>query len=314
MNWREYEEQVFLELERCYPGAPITRNAKVTGRFSKSARQIDILIEPQVLDTPIRVVVDAKNHAAPIDVNDVESFISMMADVGAHRGILVSRAGYTKAALERAHGEANQDIELDVFTLAELRELQDTTAIPFSGSRGVELKAPFGWVIDATRRQGCVACLYQRGYDLNEAGRAKEWMYLNFWHKDATSSNLDALLALQAGNLRDARIEYISGVARSDARTVIRLAEVLSYPTPEYTGFVEFDDFIFFAVLFTTPELSKRNVRKLREILRTVTPVRIAKPRSMMFIRLFCPTCVYDASQQLRKTGTSVEVKVPVAI
>ena len=61
---------------------------------------------------------------------------------------------------------------------------------------------------------------------------------------------------------------------------MIRLAEVPCYPTPEYTGFVEFDDFIFFAVLFTTPEMSKRNVRKLREILRTVMPVGVRHANS----------------------------------
>lgn len=278
MNWQEYEEEVFQELRQRYPGVPITRNATVPGRISNVPRQIDILIETQVLDTPIRVVVDAKKRTAPIDINDVESFIAMMADVGAHRGILISSSGYTRAALGRAQREMNQDIELDVFTLDELKHLQGTLAFPFSGSRGVMLEAPFGWVIDARRREGVVACLYQRGYDLQEAGRAKEWMYLNFSHKNAASPNLDSLLQRKAAKLKDAQITYLPGVDRADAQTLIRLAEVPSYPTPEYTGFVEFDDFIFFAVLFTTPEMSKRNLRKLREILRTVLPVRVRQP------------------------------------
>lgn len=275
MNSQEYEDEVFHEVQRRYAGAPITRNARVPGRFSQTPRQIDILIEAQVLDAPIRIAVDAKKRTAPVDVNDVESFIAMMADVGAHRGILISSSGYTKAALGRAHREANQDIELDVFTLAELKDLQGTLGLPFSDTRGVRLQAPFGWVIDARRREGAIACLYQRGYDLEDAGRAKEWMYLNFWHRDAAAPNLDGLLERQAETLKDARITYLLGVERSDARTLIRLAELPSYPTPEYTGFVEFDDFIFFVVLFTAPEMSKRNLRKLREILRTVMPVEV---------------------------------------
>lgn len=275
MNWQEYEGEIFEELHCRYPDATITRNATVPGRFSQVLRQIDILIEAQVLDAPIRVIVDAKKRAAPIDVNDVESFVSMMADVGAHRGIMISSSGYTKAATARAHNEVNQDIELDVFTLDELKHLQGHLAFPFSGSRGVILEAPFGWVIDAQRRQGAVACLYQRGYDLEAAGRAKEWMYLNFWHKDAAAPDLDGLLRLQAGTLKDGVLTYLPGVERTDARTVIRVAQVPGYPTPEYTGFVEFDDFVFFAVLFTTPEMSKRNLRKLREILRTVMPINV---------------------------------------
>lgn len=275
MNWKEYEDEIFEELRRRYPAVPITKNAKVLGRISQTYRQIDILIEDQVLDYPVRVIVDAKKRADPIDVNDVESFIAMMADVEAHRGILVSTVGYSKTAISRAHNEVNQDIELDVFSLDELKHLQGELAVPFSGSFGVLLSAPFGWIIDAKRRQFTMACLYRRGYDLDAACRAKEWMYLNFWKKETPEQNLDDLLQLQAKTLYDAKITYLPGVLRDDARTLIRLAEVPGYPTPEYTGFVEFDKFVFFAILFTTFEMSKRNLRKLREILRTVDPIRL---------------------------------------
>ncbi|MEQ1772060.1 MAG: restriction endonuclease [Devosia sp.] len=275
MNWREYEQEVFEELRRRYPDALVTRDTTLPGRMSQTSRQIDVLIEAHVFDTPIRIVVDAKRHGRSLDVNDVESFVSMIADVGAHRGLLVSSSGYTAAAAARAHRETNQDIELDVLTLEELKHLQGTLALPFSGAHGVVLPAPFGWVVDAQRREGAVACLYQRGYDLQAAGQAKEWMYLNFWHKDSDAPDLDGLLKLQSKTLHDATISYFPGVERRDARTAIRLAEVPGCPTPEYTGFVEFSDFIFFAVLFTTPEMSKRNVRKLREILRTVVPMTV---------------------------------------
>lgn len=277
MDWKQYEDEIFEELRRRYPAVPITRNAKVLGRISQTPRQIDVLIEAQVLDSPVRVIVDAKKRTKPIDVNDVESFIAMMADVEAHRGILVSTNGYTKTAVSRAHNEVNQDVELDVFSLEELKHLQGELAVPFSGTVGVELVAPFGWVIDATRRNGFVACLYQRGYDLDAAGNAKEWMYLNFWKKETIDQDLDFLLQLQAKTLHDAKLTYLPGVVRPDAKTCIRLAEVPGYPTPEYTGFVEFDDFIFFAVLFTSFEMSKRNLRKLREILRTIQPVSVSQ-------------------------------------
>jgi len=276
MNWREYEITIYEELRRRYPNVPITHNAKLPGKISKTPRQIDVLIEGQVLDSPIRIIVDAKNRAHPIDVNDVESFIAMMSDVEAHRGLLISIAGYTKAALLRAHNEINQDIELDVFNLDELKNYQSEHAIPFRGNNGVLLDAPFGWVIDAQKRKGCLACLYQRGYDLDSAGRAKEWMYINFWAKKTPEQNLDDLLEIQAETLHDATLSYIPGVIRHDAKTIIRLAEVPGYPTPEYTGFVEFDDFIFLAVLFTSFEMSKRNIRKLREILRTVNPIQVS--------------------------------------
>ena len=275
MDWKQYEDEIFEELRRRYPAVPITRNAKVLGRISQTLRQIDVLIEAQILDSPIRVIVDAKKRTKPIDVNDAESFIAMMADVEAHRGILVSTNGYSKTAVSRAHNEVNQDVELDVFSLDELKHLQSELAVPFSGTVGVVLAVPFGWVIDATRRKDFVACLYQRGYDLDAAGNAKEWMYLNFWKKEMPDQDLDYLLQLQAKTLHDAKLTYLPGVMRPDAKTLIRLAEVPGYSTSEYTGFVEFDDFIFFAVLFTSFEMSKRNLRKLREILRTIQPVSV---------------------------------------
>jgi hypothetical protein len=279
MNWKDYEDRVFDELRNHYPDYLIKRDTKIHGVISQTPRQIDVLIEAEVFDSPVRIIVDAKMRTQPIDVNDIESFIAMMADVKADRGILVSTKGYTKTAILRAHNESNQDIELDVLSLEELKHLQGEFAIPFSGKFGVTLPAPFGWVIDASRRPDVLAALYQRGYDIDKAGQAKEWMYINFWAKETPNHNIDYLLKFQQENtLHDAKVTYLPGVNRTDANTAIRLAEVPNYPTPEYTGFVEFEDFIFFAVLFTTPEMSKRNLRKLREVLRTVCPVFIKKP------------------------------------
>lgn len=277
MNWKDYEDRVFEELRTRYPDYQIKRDTKILGVISQTPRQIDVLIEAEVLDSPVRIIVDAKMRAQPVDVNDIESFIAMMADVKAHRGMLVSTKGYTKAAILRAHNEINQNIDLDVLSLEELKYLQATHAIAFAGSFGVLLSAPFGWVIDAKKQDGMVAMLYQRGLNLDGAGHAKEFMYLNFWTKETQDQDIDYLLKYQASTLSDAKVRYLSGVNRNDAKSIIRLAEVPNYPTPEYTGFVEFDDFIFFAVLFTKHEMAKRNLRKLREILRTVSPVNIKK-------------------------------------
>jgi hypothetical protein len=280
MNWKEYEREIFEQFQSRYPNASIKHNEKVLGRISKIKRQIDVLIEDQSLDASIRTIVDAKRRTSPIDINDIETFISMMIDVGAHRGILVSPVGYTKGAITRAHNEVNQDIDLDIYSLEELQLLQGQEAIPYSGNYGVVLLAPFGWVIDAKKREGFVASLYQRGYDLNDAGNAKEWMYINFWTKETPEQSLEDLLKIQSDGWNDAKLSYLQGVNRTDAKTtLIRLAEVPHYTTPEYTGFVEFDEFIFFAVLFTPIENSKRNLRKLREVMRTVLPIQIKRDK-----------------------------------
>ena len=93
MDPREYEQWVRDEIALRYPEATVTWNAKVTGLLSGVERQIDVLVEADVCDSPIRLVVDAKRHSAPVDVKDVEAFLSMMADLGAHRGLMIASSG-----------------------------------------------------------------------------------------------------------------------------------------------------------------------------------------------------------------------------
>jgi hypothetical protein len=270
---------IFDELKIRYPSVTISKNVKLTGRITKKKRQIDVLIETQVLDSRIRIIVDAKRRKHPIDINDVESFIAMMSDVEAHRGILISSAGYTSAAVARAHNEPNQDIELEIFSISELKAYQGELGIPYSGDCGIILDAPFGWVVDGQKQSHWAACLYQRGLTVDEAIKANEWMYLNFWKRKLTGHTLRDLIMIQEEEFHqhlDAhQISYQTGVDRSDAASIIRLVEIPGNKIVEYTGFVEFEEFIIFFVLLTTPEMSKRNLKKLREIMRTVKPIHV---------------------------------------
>lgn len=155
-------------------------------------------------------------------------------------------------------------------------------AFAYAGNVGVFILAPFGWVIDASRRPGYVATLYQRGLDLNSAGKNREWMYINFWGKDSVAPTLKALVDKQEADLlkefASAKIEYLPCAKREKYQTLIRRMDEKSYPTSEYTGFIEFEDFIFFCVMFSPIESEKRNLRKLEYVLQTVLPVRVNQP------------------------------------
>lgn len=219
MDWLAYEEEILEELRSRYPEASISHNTRLPGRFSKVARQIDVLIEQTVCDSLVRIIVDTKHRKTRVDVKCVEAFLGLLNDVGAHKGILVSLRGYSRAALQRAWND-NADAELDVYSLAEFKKLQAYAAIPYSGAAGVFLRAPFGWVVDAQRGEGVLTCLYQRGLDLRGAQLAREWMYVNFWHKDEAAGDLDSLCRLQDTDLVTARpgtqISY--GTRRAKAR------------------------------------------------------------------------------------------------
>jgi len=279
MDWKEYEKEISNHFRSEYQDAKFTPDAKILGRYSKIERQIDLLIEGSIADFNFRVIVDGKYRDKKIDVNDVESFIGFVRDVGADRGVMISKEGYSTAGKNRGYYDES-GIELDVLNFKELDRFHAFGALPFAGVHGVVLPAPFGWIVDGTRREGMVATLYQRGLTLQSAAKAKEWMYINFWSTDETVKDIDSLCKIQESYLKTvpgAEIEYQDGPVRKDAKTKLRLLKIPNYPTPEYTGFVEFEDFIFFCVLFTPKELEEKNLRKLRYIMRCVLPFDVLR-------------------------------------
>ncbi|MGC2448972.1 MAG: restriction endonuclease [Candidatus Sulfotelmatobacter sp.] len=281
MDWQQYEHQIVEQFRANYPSAEITPNAKLVGKFSKVERQIDLLVEERAADFAFRIAIDAKYRGRKIDVSDVEAFIGLTRDVQAHTGMLVALEGYTAAAVNRAHND-DLDIILDVLNLDELKEFQGPTAIPYSGEYGVWIAAPFGWVMDATKRPHMLASLYQRGRMFEEAVRSDEWMYVNFWKKKGREVNsLDSLLAYQSGYMLSGRVGAEIQIIeegknqRTGVKTLIRRYRKKEYPAPEYTGLVDFDDFVFMCVLFTPEQLERKNLRKLRFILRDAFPMSV---------------------------------------
>jgi tetratricopeptide (TPR) repeat protein len=289
VDWQQYEREIEEQFRSAYPSARITANAKLVGKFSKVERQIDLLIEEQASDFSFRIVVDAKHRGRKIDVGDVEAFLGLTQDVEAHTGMLIALEGYTPAAVNRAHYD-NLDVILDVLSLDELKAYQGPTAIPYSGQCGAWIVAPFGWVVDATRREGMLATLYQRGLTFEEAFRNNEFMYINFWKKPNEDgiNSLDALLKHQEsymlGGSPDAEIRLLDGVQNQKvgAKSLIRRFKKKTHPTPEYTGFVDFEKFIFMCVLFTPERLERKNLRKLRFVLTDLFPMTVKKDHSAL--------------------------------
>jgi hypothetical protein len=196
---------------------------------------------------------------------------------------MISTAGYSEAAVNRAHHD-DVDLQLDILNFEELKGFQSPLAIPYAGGYGVLLPAPMGWVIDAKSPEGTSACLYQRGLDLAGAGKVRTWMYVNFWIKEEAASDIDSLATLQEEKLRkrfpDAEISYPAFVSRNDAKTKLRRFKESSYPSLEFTAFVEFEHFIFFAVLFTPETTQSVNLRKLRFVARLAMPLVVKREGS----------------------------------
>ena len=273
MEWKEYENIVLTECQRVFYNADIQYNIYVDGLFSKRKRQIDIFIKD---DNGIVYIIDAKKYNTKVDIKDVESFIGMVKDVGGNYGILVSENGFTKAAINRAHiGENN--IEVDILNLKELGMFQYECAIPYAGNNGVVVNAPFGWIIDGTRRESMVATMYQRGISFEEATEQnKEWAYISFWDKNDEINTMEALISFQNDYLMDLNSNGIIETME-DSGLKIRIFTSSNYPTKEITLYREYTDFILFVVLFSPNNLINRNINKMKYLLLNAIPLEVRK-------------------------------------
>jgi len=283
MDWREYEQVIFEHLQQELPAAELLKDVQLSGALSGTSRQIDVLVREEVQGQVVATAVDAKHHKRPIDVKHVESFLGLLRDIDVQRGIMISEAGYTSAAYQRAFAD-DVDLDLDIFSLAEFKQWQAALGIPYSGSQGVILPPPLGWVVDITRRADALAWLYQRGLSFDEAWKRKECMYVSISHRRPPVESLDELLEFQAKRVlkavEDGKITSVTfPQLRTDARCAIRHFEAPHYPTVEITGFVEFSQFVFFVVLFTPLVVQRRDVRKLEQLMRRVLPIKVTHSR-----------------------------------
>lgn len=279
MNWRDYEKEVFAAFKRAYPDSEIKFDVSIEGRYSREPRQVDLLIEGRIAGKKIRIVVDGKHYKRNVNVKHVETFISMLEDVEADQGILVTSKGYSKAAMNRAyHGPKR--IELDILSFDELRQFQGDIGFPYSGRHGAMLPAPFGWVVDGEPRSMALATLYQRGSTLKKAQKAEEWMYFKISKYDSEWPDLETVLSIHERETKEfhpgATFKYDDSVKRKDgAKTLIRTILRKETPLHEYTGFIDFKEFCVFSVLFTPKELHVKNIRKLEYVLENLVPAKV---------------------------------------
>jgi hypothetical protein len=278
MDWKEYEKEITAHFKKQYPDCTITYDTTIIGRYSKVSRQIDVLIENTIADNEFRIFIDAKYFSKPIDVKQVETILGMMDDIAVDKGLIITKEGYTPAALKRAFFDPRR-LELDVLNFKDLGNLQGFSATIYDGKHGALIEAPFGWIIDSTRRQGLVATLYQRGLSFKEANEQFEIMYLNIIEKNETHPNLKNLIDYQEEYTKESyegvEFEYKEVKYREKESVILRTIIYKHMPIKEYTAFIDFEEFILFGVLLTSEVVSERNQKKLKALISTAIPIKM---------------------------------------
>ncbi len=130
-DWLDYQKltaSIYAELE---PGSQVTHDDMILGVESHILRQIDVAIRTTVAGHNVLIIVDAKNHSRPLDVNAIGAFASVVRDVRASKGVLVCNSEFTSTAVEYAAG-----LGIDLCTVHDAA----------SKSWGMTLRFPLLWI------------------------------------------------------------------------------------------------------------------------------------------------------------------------
>jgi hypothetical protein len=98
-NGRYYEETIHRIYNWLAPMSDVRINDKIIGRDTGIERQIDVSVREKIAGHEILMIIQVKDHAIPADVKIVGEFSSVVKDVGAQKGILICKSGFTKAAI-----------------------------------------------------------------------------------------------------------------------------------------------------------------------------------------------------------------------
>jgi hypothetical protein len=97
-RWKRFEKLGARMLATLSPNAHVVYNDSIRGKLSQADRQIDVSIRSQRDGAEHLAIVQCRDYKQPLDVNAVGEFDSVIRDVGAASGIMISVHGWTQGA------------------------------------------------------------------------------------------------------------------------------------------------------------------------------------------------------------------------
>jgi len=104
-KWKRFEKLIH-QIHAQFGKDTVALDEKLKGHDSKTLRQIDVVIRGVINQYPILIIVECRDEARPIDVGEMDAFASVVRDVRANKGVMISTSGFTSSAIEmaRTHG------------------------------------------------------------------------------------------------------------------------------------------------------------------------------------------------------------------
>lgn len=155
-KWKRFEKQIHqIHTQLAPEGASVTLDDRIVGAESKVERQLDVTIRVDVAQYKVLIVIECKNESRPIDVGTMGEFASLLRDVRANKGVMISSSGYTQAAVEMARAQGidtrtyldteNVDWKSEVTIPVLLKRAKLAAwSVQFSAVPGFQWAAPIG--------------------------------------------------------------------------------------------------------------------------------------------------------------------------
>ncbi len=104
-DWKIFEKIADQIHKSLLPKAEVVLDDSIPGHDSKQPRQIDISIRQHLGPYPTLIIVQCRHYKNKIDLNDVEQFVSVIKDIRANAGVIISNAGFTEGAISLARDQ-----------------------------------------------------------------------------------------------------------------------------------------------------------------------------------------------------------------
>ena len=282
MNWKEYEKKVLEYFQGRFPDAIIKSNVFLQGKLSGIKREIDILIETQILGHSILIAIECKNWKTKLDVSHVGTFIDKLKDVGISKGVMVSKLGYSKGAHQRAKSEL--EVQLQVLDFENIPDFYGFWGNPYRGNFGALISAPNGWVVNANIPQELydhmICFIHPFEYTYEEAMKKKQFMYFQIlpiieeYDMFKIFEEQDKLVLKKD---KKAKIEYWEEPVGKERKGIIRYRRIdyIKENYTEFTGGVQSDDFFAYCVYSVQSDYVPDDLARLRYVMSEIHLMKI---------------------------------------
>ncbi len=99
-RFEKLTERIFTQLVKNPEYEKVEHNVKLDGK--DGPRQIDVLVTSEVTGMTIKTIIECKDYKGRVSVGVVDSLHSVMEDVNANKGVLVSSNGFSSTAIKKA--------------------------------------------------------------------------------------------------------------------------------------------------------------------------------------------------------------------